>query len=170
MAKTIWTDTQGRTWSARMTIAEANRLKAEEGIDLLDPEALKMLIGDPLAVVGLICAVHGPQIAEQGLTRGDFAELCTETEQVASAAADALVEALADFFGRLRKPALATIARMSVETANAAEQQVKIRVETKGRAMMQASLAKGVADLDAALEDATGSGLPGTTSGNTPAS
>lgn len=169
MAKTIWTDTLGRTWSARMTIAEANRLKSEEGIDLLDPESLKMLIGDPLAVVGLICSVHAPQIAQQGLTRGDFAELCTETDKVASDAADALVEALADFFGRLRKPALATIARMSVETANAAEQQVMIRVETKGRAMMQASLARGLADLDAAIEQASASESHGTTSGNTPA-
>jgi len=158
-----------------MTIAEANRLKAEESIDLLDPESLKLLIGDPLAVVGLICAVHAPQISEAGLTRGDFAEVCTETERVASDAADALVEALADFFGRLRKPALATIVRMALETANAAEQQATLRVETKGRAMLQAALARSMADLDQAIadveSDATSShanASHGTTSGNMP--
>jgi len=171
VAKTTWTDTQGRTWSARMTIAEANRLKAEESIDLLDPESLKLLIGDPLAVVGLICAVHAPQINEAGLTRGDFAEVCTETERVASDAADALVEALADFFGRLRKPALATLVKVAMQTTNAAEQQVKLRVETKGRAMMESQLAIGLANLDAAIASAHANAEShGKPSGNIPES
>lgn len=150
-AKTTWTDLKGRTWSSRVTLAEYSRLKSEEGIDLCDPEQLKTLVADPLSVVHLLCCVHGPQIAEEGMTRGDFAEVCTETEGVAVDAADALVEALADFFGRLRKPALANVVRLALEAATAAERQANQLIDSKGRAMMDRAMAKSLADLDKAI-------------------
>lgn len=159
MSKTSWTDADGTQWSARMTIAEAQRLKADEGIDLLDPEQLKSLVSDPLSVVHLITCVHAPQIEEAGITRGDFAELCTQTEGIATDAADALVEALADFFGRLRKPALANVVRLALEAATAAERQANQLIDSKGRKMMDRAMAKSLADLDAAI-DAVGRESP----------
>lgn len=151
MATTKWTDAENRTWSARLTIGEAQRLRTEEGIDLLDAEALKRLVSDPLTVVRLICSVHAPQYEEAGLTVGDFAEICTSTEEVASAAADAMVEALADFFGRLRKPALAQVIRLALDAANSAERQATMKVHDRGRKKMDEAIARAMDELDAAL-------------------
>ena len=156
MPTTTWIDARGEKWSARMTIAEAIRIKAEDGIDILDAEQLGTTTDDPLAVVHLLCCVHGQQIEEAGITRGDFAELCTETEEVANAAVDALVEALADFFNRLRKPALASVVRRSIEAARATEQQANEVLANRGNEVLRSVMRKSrdaiTKALDAAIE------------------
>ena len=154
MGSTTWTDARGKQWSARMTIGEAIRIKSEDGIDLLDAEQLGTTTNDPLAVVHLLCCVHGPQIEKNGMTRGDFAEICTETEAIANAAVDALVEALADFFGRLRKPALASVVRKAIEAARATENQAQQMRETRGDEVLTSVMRKSRDALAKAIDAA----------------
>ena len=88
------------------------------------------------------------------MTRGDFAEICTETEAIANAAVDALVEALADFFGRLRKPALASVVRKAIEAARATENQAQQMLETRGDEVLTSVMRKSRDALAKAIDAA----------------
>lgn len=134
-----------------MTIGLADQLRAT-GVDLLDPDQTQRLMTDPLAVVGLICDMHEPQWTEAGITRGDFAELCTETAAVAQAACDAAVEALADFFTRLRRPASAAVVREAMAHSDAAEKQATELVTTKGRAKLRRMLSEAIQEAQQTLD------------------
>jgi len=150
MPNTTWKDNHGRDWSARVTLAEANRLRSD-GFDLLDAESLKALTADPFKVVELIAAVHAEQCEAAGMTRADFAEVCTETEAVAIAAADALVEALADFFTRLRKPALAAVVRKAMQAATTVEANSTDMINQHGDAALEQVIREANQKVETAL-------------------
>lgn len=155
MTKTTWTDSQGRTWSARVTIAEALRLKKEDDIDLLDSRAITELVSDPLQIVYLLCCIHSPQCEEHGVAgAGDFAEVCTETEAVAIGAVDALSEGLADFFGRLGKPSLANVVRRAMQAARQAEQAANRVIEEQGESVVRMVAGKAESDIRKAIANA----------------
>lgn len=160
---TLWQDAQGRQWTARVTIAQAARIKSE-GFDLLDPKQLSTIVDDPLQVVTLICRIHADQAAQSGLSTDDFAELCTETEEVAIAAAEALVEGLADFFCRIRKPALASVVRKANQAAKAVESHADKMLEERGAKVLETVIADAARELDRALDEVASRGKR---SGNT---
>jgi Glu-tRNA(Gln) amidotransferase subunit E-like FAD-binding protein len=161
-----WTDTTGRQWLARVTIGDAQRIKAELQIDLLDPEQLGGTFADPFRVVELLAAIHRDQITAAGLTAGDFVELATETAEVSNAAAAALEAALADFFRRLRRPALAAVIERAAEATAATEAEALRRA--KDPRVAQAMKAAGVREL-AKFDAIVDAAIRGSTSGEPPA-
>lgn len=148
---TRWTDNAGREWTARVTIGLAEHLRSG-GIDLLDPKSLASIVDDPLRVVGLLCDLHAQQWQELGITRGDFAEVVTETAEVATAAVEAMTEGLADFFARIRRPALAAVVREAMAHAVAAEKQATELVSTRGKAKLQRMLTAALREAETNLD------------------
>jgi len=154
MAKTTWTDETGSDWDCRVTIAEANRLRSKDDIDILNPDKLAETVSDPLAVIYMLSCIHAGQIEERGITTSDFAEICTASESVANAAADALIAALSDFFKRLRKPALAKVVEQAAAATQAAEKQALAVVSDRGRRVIDQVVAKTMQGVNAAIDAA----------------
>lgn len=150
MTGTTWRDAQEREWTCRLTVAEAMRLKSDDGIDLMDANCLAKHASDPLQVVFLLVRIHAPQWQAAGLTHGDFAEICTESESVAHAAADCLMAALADFYRRLRMPALADVVAKADAASKAAATRAQQMLDERG----DAAIARVVGDVEKELQAA----------------
>lgn len=127
----------------------------DQGTDLLDNSQLVALVQDPLRVVDLLCKVHADECAKREISPGDFAELCTENAEVAVNAVEALVEAIADFFARLGRPALAEVTRKqrqaveaaenkAIQTLEAMQGQTVKQIEANVETMIRESLTSGV--------------------------
>lgn len=150
----LWRDANGREWIARLDIGAAEDLKGR-GLDILDPHALGDAIADPIKALEIMAAAHRKQCAERNLEIGDFVEVATETEQVALAAAVALEAALADFFRRLRRPALAGVVATATKAAEAATELALAKLaDPRVEQAMRAALERAGADVDAAIEAA----------------
>jgi hypothetical protein len=147
---TTWKDSQSREWICRLTVAEAMRLKSDDGIDLLNAEVLAEHSGDPLKAIFLLVRIHAEQWKEEGLTHGDFAEICTESEDIAIAAADCLMAALSDFYRRLRMPALADVVEKADAAAKAASNRAQQLLADRG----DAAIATVVGQIDRELSEA----------------
>lgn len=109
-----------------------------DGIDLLDPKAVSALYSkDPIEFVLFAAKLHKSQIAEHGLTVGDFVDLATDTEEVSNAMLGAVEAALCDFFRRMRRGALAAVVQRASESAAAldARQVELIESERVGEAL-----------------------------------
>ncbi len=177
-----WKDATGRGWSAYVGIAIAEALKTQ-GVDLLDPKQLAGLYKDPFGLVRVNALVHQSQCEEHGLTAGDFLELSTETEEVATASVAALEAALADFFRRLKRGALATvIEKASASAAELDADQVVTLNGPRAEKAMRLERAKALALLDAEIDKVIDGAVaamppvnppaiaPGVESGSAPAS
>lgn len=150
-----WTDASGRQWIAKIDIGDAERLRTI-GLDVLNPKAIGNVFADPFKVVELIVAVHEKQWTAQNLTDGDFAAIATETEEVANAAADALEVALADFFRRLRRPALAAVVERAGDAARKTQAAATAKVNSpRAIAAIEAEANKALAKLDEEIERRT---------------
>ena len=181
MKKFPWKDATGREWFAFVGIGIAEELKTR-GVDLLDPKQLAELYKDPFGLIRVNALVHQSQCEELGIAAGDFIELSTETEEVASASVAALEAALADFFRRLKRGALATVIQKASESAAAldADQVYTLNGERAAKAM-RLERAKALSVLDAAIDKVIDEAVettppsqpanePGNESGNAPAS
>ncbi len=156
-----WKDNKGREWIARISIELAEQLK-RDGVDLLEPKQVGALFTDPFKVLELLAKIHEAQIEAADINAAVFVELATETEEVANAAAAALEAALTDFFRRLRKPALATVA----EKARVAEERIEAAAMEKANdprlvEAMEATARRELAKLDKLIDNA----ITGATSG-----
>lgn len=107
-------DTSGRTWQVRITVATIRRIKDYAGIDMTgaaafgEGGALMTLSQDYIALGRALFAVVKNDAEARSVSEDDFLDaLAGDTIQ---AAADAFLEAVADFFpgaqGRLIRAAL----------------------------------------------------------------
>jgi hypothetical protein len=165
-----WKDATGREWSAFVGIAIAETLKTQ-GVDLLEPKQLAELYKDPFGLVRVNAIVHQSQCEALGLSAGDFLELSTETEEVASASVAALEAALVDFFRRVKRGALATVVQKASESAAAldADQILTLNSERAAKAM-RLERAAALGELDKAIDEVIERNAPGNASGSSPES
>jgi hypothetical protein len=126
-----FTDTAGRRWALVVTIPAARRVQeAVPGVNLLDIYDAKLwerLYVDPQTLVAVLYALLDPQIQRLDLSPEAFAEGLAG--DVLDAAADALTQAIIDFFPNRQRPALqkarettlAQIERMTAATVRVTE-------------------------------------------------
>ena len=122
MPNLTWTDAAGHLWSCAIRLSDARRLK-ESGTDLFNPEQLRTLFSDTLGTIELIGELLRPQWEEAGISYLDFSDSLVESAGVYTAATAALQAAIADFFRRIDRPALALVVERAFETARSLETQ-----------------------------------------------
>lgn len=148
-----WKDANGRTWSTRITLADARRLK-DNGTDLLDTERMKDLFGDTLTIVEVMAELARTQWIEKELTYPQFADLVIETPEVYEKASAAFVEGITDFFRRLARPALAELVEKAFEAAQVTQQTMMARVQgSQINRLILAAQAKAEKEFDDAIEN-----------------
>ncbi len=137
-----WTDSQGREWNFRLTIADLKRLKSA-GTDIADPDVYKTLFGDTLGLIETVAEVLRPQWESRALSYEQFAECLIETPDSLVAVQAAFVAGLSDFFRRAQSLERAVI----VEKAWAATKATKLAIERRANSqelqgLIDAALAK----------------------------
>ena len=103
----IWSDAEGRSWSAAVSVNAIRRVKELVGVNLLevfDGELLPRLADDPVLLVNTLYAVCKPQADERDVSDEAFGELLVgDTIELAAAA---LVRGITDFFPKDRRAVL----------------------------------------------------------------
>jgi hypothetical protein len=149
-------DKHGVEWLVEPTISICRRLKAkaENPIDVLNPESLSKAFDDPYSRFDLLWAMCEGQATERGLNVDAF-DLALASEDAFIESARALREALNDFFLRMGMVSLqATIA----ETVAARERldrlaMTKIKSQ-KAKDLFEKAIAKADAAMDEVLDEA----------------
>jgi hypothetical protein len=123
--KLNWSDATGGKWHFFISLAAARELKNTQSLDLLDPRCVERLFGaDPLARIEAMAELARTQWTEAGLTYANFAELIIGGPTSYDDASAALKAGLADFFRRIGRGDLATVADRAWE-AITAEMQLR---------------------------------------------
>lgn len=114
-----WTDKQGRDWCTAININTVRRVKNVTGVlltDAADTDLIDRLYNDCMLLADVLYAVCEPQATSREIDSAAFGELlCGETIDMACSS---LLQDLADFFPKGRRPAVKTIlnAARRVET------------------------------------------------------
>ena len=144
-------DKHGSEWLVEPTVSICRRLKekAENPIDVLNPESLAKAFDDPYARFDLLWALCESQAKDRGVSVDQF-DLALASEDAFIESARALREALNDFFHRMGMASLqATIA----ETV-AARQRLDRLALTKIQSQRTKDLfEKAIKTADAAMEN-----------------
>ena len=100
-----FTDTQGRTWTLAITVADAKRLRAQ-GLDLIDAldDALERLIGDPMLLADTLWSLCRTQAHDRDIDEEAFGSALGGDS--IDQATTALLEAIAGFFPSHRRAAM----------------------------------------------------------------
>lgn len=111
-----WVDNQGRSWSCRVTIEDAKRLKST-GCDIADPKAFEAAFASSLAQLEVFAELMRPQWERIGLQYDQFVELMIETDDRIAQVQSAFVAGITDFFRRLGEPWMAAVAEKAWKAA-----------------------------------------------------
>lgn len=161
-----WTDKEGRVWIATCTVGTAMQLKAA-GIDLLNPEQLATVYGDPIEFLKLGAKLHSQQMQEHGISELDMLELMTSSADVAAASTGAIEAALGDFFHRMRggRAVAAVLGRAIEAAAKTEEAQLSALQGNQGDRAVAGIVKKALAPMNDALERLGSAKGPGAASG-----
>lgn len=102
-------DTAGRQWSVDITVETIKRVKGLVGVNLLDVvggELAERLATDPVLLCDVLYAVCKPDADRLGISDEEFGRGLAG--DAIDEATDALLEALVDFFPKLRRKLLRT--------------------------------------------------------------
>jgi len=143
------TDSQGRAWMLRITLAQAIQLRAKRGVDLLASDSGKtamQVAGDVAALCEIAYDISAMQRGQLGIVEeSDF--LAAFDGDSWQDLIDATVEGIIDFFPSSRRTAVAEVWRRQKLAANRAAEQVTKRV------MEPATLDMMDREADKALEE-----------------
>ena len=152
--KLTWTDAAGTLWNCAIKLSDAKRLR-DNGSDLFNPEHLKSLFTDTLGTIELLGELLRPQWEERGIPYVDFSDLLLDGEGRFTEATSALQAAIADFFRRIDRPALAMVVERAFQTARALETQALQNAGgEKVAALMAAMHVRSQREFDAEMEKA----------------
>jgi hypothetical protein len=151
-ATTSWTDSTGREWAAKIDLGAARRFVDEKGIDLLNAEQLGQAMQDPWRVLDLLVLAHRTQAQARQLSDGDLVELATETEEIAQASFESTGEALAAFFGRLRRQSLALVVRKAMAVSRTQEQKTTHTLETRADEILEHTISQAEEEMNRKLD------------------
>lgn len=162
-----FTDTAGRTWQIEITVGAAKRIRSLAGVDvmgILDPSSGVLdRLADPVALVDAIFAAIKPAADELGVTDEEFAEAIGG--DVLADAAEAMVEAVIDFFPHARS-------RENLRAAMAIGRERTDRLaETTREAIESGAIRTKIdAEIELVRQRMAGppSGMPPESSGSTP--
>lgn len=151
-----WTDAHGDKWNCYLTLAAARRLKETQTIDLLELASVEVIFGaDPLRRIEALAELLREQWTEAGLTYEDFAERVVGSDNSFLTATAALKAGLSDFFRRLGRTDLATVADRAW---TAIVTETKLRESkaagTKVGKILEAALERSAREIDAELDRA----------------
>ncbi|HVX84419.1 MAG TPA: hypothetical protein VH253_06350 [Phycisphaerae bacterium] len=129
-----FTDTQARKWVISLNVNAVRRVReGVPGVDLLkimeDKSVIEKLTNDPFALVAVLYAVCEPQAARENVTPEGFADALGGGDTLA-AAANALLDALADFFPPHRRGPMKAAIQKLQEIETAAARAAIVRIES----------------------------------------
>ena len=126
-------DNEGRDWLVAVNVATVKRVRAECGVDLAsatEPNAengespLERLAGDPVLLVDVLYSLCRKQAEKRGVDDEAFGTAIAGDS--VAAAADALMEAIVDFFPNPRRKLLMKALTEARETQRKAEEALEI--------------------------------------------
>lgn len=124
-----YTDTVGRVWTLAVTVFEVKRVRTRIGVDLVGLvgdgfRPLAELMADPVRVVDVLWALCDRQAAALGVDEEAFAAALAG--DVYERAAEALTEALFDFFPGRTREKLARVRRLAAREVDAMARQADL--------------------------------------------
>jgi len=168
--KTFTTD--GIQWILHYDLPTVRRVRNATGVDLLTRDGVRKACESLIDFGTVLATTLQPQFAQHDMDEERFLVML---ERHADAAVDVWLEALADFFRRAGKPALATLATAVVEMTRGEEQiQSDLLSATQANSLVRRTLdaeaAKRRQALDRLLTDLPPSAAPGSASPSSPPS
>ena len=125
-----FTDTEGRTWTVRITVAEIKRVRAALDVDLLDladGRLIRRLMDDPVLLCDALYVLVQPQAEEAGVSDEEFG--AAMGGEAIARATEAMVEALTDFIpprrARLIRTAMRHTERLEETALRIAEEKLE---------------------------------------------
>lgn len=152
--KLNWTDATGDRWHFHIPLTAARRLKQNQSIELLEPSCVEILFAsDSLKRIEAMAELAREQWTEAGLTYEDFADRIVGNETTFLDASAALKAGLSDFFRRLGRAELATVADRAWDAMAAG---MHLRTEKaagpKVGALLDAAIKRTETEIDAELD------------------
>ena len=127
----IWTDAEGRSWSAAVSVNSIRRVRELVGVNLMevsDGELMSRLADDPVLLVNTLYAVCKPQADERDVSDEAFGELLVgDTIELAAAA---LVRGITDFFPKDRRAVLERLWAATKRTRTEATQMAMDKLDS----------------------------------------
>ncbi len=150
--KVTFADKEKRSWSLRITIADARRLK-ETGTDICNPEGFQIIFASTLSQIEMIAELMRPQWEAASMSYEQFADWLIDDEGRWAEVQECFINALTDFFRRLGEPHLARLAEKAREAAEKAVRAQLARVDgPKLDQMIDAMLAADEKRFESAVE------------------
>jgi len=145
-----FSDRTGREWLVDVTVATIQDARKTLGVDLIDAagEVLARLQSDPVLLVDVLYVVCRDQAGAEGVSDDAFGRLMAG--DVIDEATTALLEAMLNFFPKLRRPAIRAAWNRYQELETSATNQIMSRMADKS--IDQAVTRRVDQHLDAALE------------------
>lgn len=150
------TDSQGRAWLMRITLAQAIQLRTKRKVDLLASDSGKtamQVAGDVAALCEIAYDICEQQRTQLGIVEeSDF--LTAFDGDSWQDLIDAVVEGIIDFFPNSRRTAIAEVWRRQKQAANRAAEEVTSRVLKPGTLdMMDREADKAIAAFQQKLDE-----------------
>ena len=120
--KTIFQDSQNRTYNIRITILTIDAIRDRLGIDITEPQDLLTVSLDPVKICRVVFACVEKQVEAQGLTESEFYESMDGDSW--ESAAEAMLEAYVNFCPPRRREMI----RLAVNNARTAEAELVSRI------------------------------------------
>lgn len=163
MARAVFSDQDGRSWSAIINVKVAKRLKDRLGLDLMTAFEGKLfteLAGDPILLGDTLYVVCQEQAAERGITDEQFGELLAG--DTIDRATDALIEGIVDFFPQAAQRQILGKVWTKQKQANGQVAQAAMkRIDSPAMdRLIQQAVSEVESELDRAMKSGAGSGDP----------
>lgn len=114
-----WRDKDGQSWSTRVDIPTAQRLRSG-GFNFVDHEAFAQKLADPFDAADFAIALHRGQWESRGLQEVEFLELITAEVGTIEQVLEASIAGVTDFLLRNGDSKTAAILRKAWEASKAA--------------------------------------------------
>ena len=120
--KTIFQDSQNRTYNIRITILTIDAIRDRLGIDITEPKDVLTVSLDPVKICRVVFSCVERQVEAHGLTEGEFYESMDGDSWEASA--EAMLEAYINFYPPRRREMI----RLAVKNAQGVEAKLVSRI------------------------------------------
>ena len=162
MARAVFSDQEGRSWSATINVKMAKRLKERLGLDVMtafEGKLFSQLAGDPIMLGDTLYVVCQEQAAERGITDEQFGELLAG--DTIERATDALIEGLVDFFPGARRQILGKVWTKQKQADGQVTQAAIKRIDSSAMdQLIQQAVSEVESGLDLAMKFGAGFGDP----------
>lgn len=144
----------GYTWQLALTFYSVGRVKQLTSTDLLDEDSMQRFAADLGEHCNVIYALVLPQAEQRNITEQQWGEGFAECYESAMAA---FAEELVDFFRRVSRPALATLANRMLTARPTLETQAAAKLDGPGlENLIQRETTKAMQEIDALLAGNSG--------------